>query len=153
SWNVTGYYENAFYTEPFKEVLLKNNYTQIDYATPAVFTHTFKLKAPLLTQGQVPYIAGGADTLGNWHTDRNLLLHKEENEDFWSIDVDLTGADFPVEYKYGIYDVRENRAIQFENGENRSFYDNIAPNKKTIVNDGFIRLADDTWKGAGVAIP
>ena len=153
SWNVTGYYENAFYTEPFKEVLLKNNYTQIEYATPEVFTHTFKIKTPLLTQGQVPFIAGGADALGNWNADSNLLLHKAESEDFWSIDVDLTGANFPIEYKYGVYDVSENRMIQFENGENRSFYDSIAPNKKTIVNDGFIHLADNTWRGAGVAIP
>ncbi len=29
----------------------------------------------------------------------------------------------------------------------------MAPNKHTIVNDGFVRLPADTWKGAGVAIP
>jgi 4-alpha-glucanotransferase len=31
--------------------------------------------------------------------------------------------------------------------------DAVAPGKHTIVNDGFVRLPADTWKGAGVAIP
>ncbi|TKK67824.1 4-alpha-glucanotransferase [Ilyomonas limi] len=153
SWNVPGYYENAFYTEPFKAVLLKNNYTQTAYTAPVIYTHTFKIKAPLLAQGQVPFIAGGIDALGNWNADETLLLHKGENEDFWSIAIDLTNANFPIEYKYGVYDVKEGKAVQYENGENRTFFDTIAPNKKTIVNDGFIRLPANTWKGAGVAIP
>lgn len=153
SWNVTGYYENVFYTEPFKDILLKDNYTPTEYATPAAYTHTFKVKAPLLTQGQVPYISGNSEALGNWGANKNLLLHKAVGEDFWSVDVDLTSAHFPIEYKYGVYDVRTNSVVQFENGDNRSFYDTTAPNKKTIVNDGFIRLPDDTWKGTGVAIP
>ena len=110
SWNVTGYYENAFYTEPFKEVLLKNNYTQIEYTTPEIFTHTFKIKAPLLTQGQVPFIAEAALML--WEFGMQIVIcccTEQKVEDFWSIDVDLTGADFPIEYKYGVYDVRESR--------------------------------------------
>jgi len=32
-------------------------------------------------------------------------------------------------------------------------HDAVAPGKHTVVNDGFIRLPADTWKGAGVAIP
>ncbi|MEF3019434.1 hypothetical protein V3478_33295, partial [Pseudomonas aeruginosa] len=27
AWNFAGYYENAFYTEPFQKVLLKNHFT------------------------------------------------------------------------------------------------------------------------------
>ncbi len=153
SWNVTGFYENAFYTEPFKEVLLKNNYTPVEYATQDTFTHTFKLKAPLLAQGQVPYITGNTEGLGNWIANKSLLLHKAADEDAWWVDVDLTAANFPIAYKYGVYDLRQDTPVLFEEGENRSFFDAVSPNKKSIVNDGFIRLPANTWKGTGVAIP
>ena len=29
AWNHAGYYNNAFYTEPFQNVLLKNNLTEV----------------------------------------------------------------------------------------------------------------------------
>ncbi len=153
SWNVTGYFENAFYTEPFKEVLLKNNYTKTEYATPAAYTHTFKVKAPLLTQGQVVYISGNIEALSNWEADKSLLLHKKQDEDFWTIDVNLAAAQFAFDYKYGVYDVRADKVVAIENGENRTLYDTLSPSKKTIVNDGFVRLPNNTWKGAGIAIP
>ena len=38
-------------------------------------------------------------------------------------------------------------------GNNRLVYDSAERNKVTILHDGFIHLPNDTWKGAGVAIP
>ena len=58
SWNGAGFFENAFYTEPFQQVLLKANHTEVRVASPATATHTFKVKAPLLDQGPDPLPAG-----------------------------------------------------------------------------------------------
>ena len=58
-----------------------------------------------------------------------------------------------MQYKYGVYDVEHAKFVRFEDGDNRILHDAVAPKKHTIVNDGFVRLPADTWKGAGVAIP
>ena len=52
SWNFAGYYSNAFYTEPFQNVLLKNNFTEVKTRQPKNFTHIFRIKAPLLKKGE-----------------------------------------------------------------------------------------------------
>lgn len=39
-WNYTGYTENPFYTEPFQEVLLKNNYTEVkNFNSQKIYTY------------------------------------------------------------------------------------------------------------------
>ncbi|MFY7899846.1 MAG: hypothetical protein ACOVNY_06655, partial [Chitinophagaceae bacterium] len=48
SRNHAGYYENAFYSVPFQQVLLKQIETLVPVITLNKFTHTFKVKAPLL---------------------------------------------------------------------------------------------------------
>lgn len=153
SWNHAGFYENAFYTEPFKDVLLKNNYTAVDIAEPSSFTHIFKVKAPLLNKGEVVCLAGNADVFGNWQTEQPILLNRKENEDYWTAKFDLSNILVPLAYKYGVYDINQKKFVRFESGKNRSLNAAAKENVETIVNDGFIVLPDNTWKGAGVAIP
>ncbi|MFZ9215414.1 MAG: 4-alpha-glucanotransferase, partial [Sediminibacterium sp.] len=62
-------------------------------------------------------------------------------------------ATFPIAYKYGIYDVVNKSFVVFENGNNRILEDAPSKDNTTIVNDGFTYLPNNTWKGAGVAIP
>ena len=52
SWNSAAFPENAFCTEPFKTVLLKNLRTEFQVPTPRQFTQTFRVKAPLLQPHQ-----------------------------------------------------------------------------------------------------
>ncbi len=153
SWNYAGALENAFYTEPFKKVLLQPNHTEVRLPTKPGATHTFKAKTPLLLKGQTLCLSGSCAALGNWNTAAPLLLNRTDGEDFLNVDVDLGREAFPIQYKYGVYDVEHKKFIRFEDGENRVLQDAVAPNKHTIINDGFVRLPADTWKGAGVAIP
>jgi 4-alpha-glucanotransferase len=153
AWNFAGYYENAFYTEPFKQVLLKNNYTPVKITPPTNFTHVFKVKAPLLEKGQTVFIAGNTREFGDWGNEEIILMNREENEDFYSVKLDLSKVSFPVVYKYGVYDTAAKKVIRFEDGNNRLLHDAFIKTKKTIVNDGFAILPSDTWKGAGVSIP
>ena len=153
SWNHAGAVENAFYTEPFKNVLLKANHTEVRIAAPLDATHTFKVKAPRLQKGQTLCILGKGTALGNWIPTAPLLLSRTAGEDFLSVQLDLGGESFPVSYKYGVYDLERGNFLRFEEGDNRMLHDAVAPGKHTVVNDGFVHLPADTWKGAGVAIP
>jgi 4-alpha-glucanotransferase len=151
SWNVAGFHENAFYTEPFQKVLLAGNFTEVKTTVPKNPTHTFHVKAPLLEKGQTLCLLGEGAILGNWQSP--LLLSRVAGENYFSVQLDLRGQNFPFAYKYGIFDVGKNSFARFEAGENRVLADNVAPNKHTLVSDGSVILPGDTWRGAGVAIP
>jgi 4-alpha-glucanotransferase len=153
SWNSAGAVENAFYTEPFKKVLLQPNHTEVRLPAKPGATHTFKVKAPLLLKGQALCLSGSCAALGGWSTTTPLFFNQTEEEDFLTAQIDLSRERFPIEYKYGVYDVAHGKFIRFEDGENRIINDAVAPKKHTFVNDGFVRLPADTWKGAGAAIP
>src|ERR1041385_7511830 len=155
SWNYAGAFENAFYTEPFKNVLLKHgkgiNASAADRNVGV--THTFKVKAPLLGPNQTLCLLGSAAALQNWNTTTPVTLRQNADDDFLSIPVDLSQAGFPLEYKYGVWDIESKTFVRFEDGPNRILSEKAAPHKHSIVNDGFAALPCTSWKGAGVAIP
>ena len=153
TWNHAGTIENAFYTKPFKEVFLKESVVPklITKAVESFTTHEFKVKCPLLKKDEVLFIAGAGKALGDWSTVSPLLLEKKGNWFFATID--LSDAVFPLNYKYGIYNNKENKFIDFETGENRILPYDTGKGELTILHDGFIRNNSTTWKGTGVAIP
>jgi len=153
AWNHAGYFENAFYTEPFSNVLLKENYTAVDIAKPAKTTHLFKIKAPLLTKGQTVAITGDAEAFGGWKKDSPVLLSRKPYEDQFTVAVDLSTASFPITYKYVVYDVESAKIVSYEDGSNRTLKNGTDKESFHIINDGFIVQPNNTWKGAGVSIP
>jgi 4-alpha-glucanotransferase len=153
SWNDAGAAENAFYTEPFKNVLLAGNFTKVDVPATANPTHTFRVKAPLLARGQTLCLLGDGAALGNWGIARPILLNRLADQNDLSVKLDLRSQSFPFTYKYGVFDVGKNIFVHYEDGANRTLNDIAMPKGHTLVNDGFVRLPADTWKGAGVAIP
>lgn len=153
SWNYAGYYENAFYTEPFLNVLLKENHTTLSLPAKETYTHTFKIKSPLLAKGQTVCLLGNTKALSNWDTAAPILLLRKQDENYYETRLDLSGEQFPLAYKYGVYDTEKKEFVRFEDGNNRILFDTVLPNKQTVVNDGFAMFPSTTWKGAGVAIP
>ncbi len=155
TWNHAGYFQNAFYTEPFQNVLLKNNFTEVKIKQPKKFTHIFKVKAPLLNKGETVCLFGSSKELGNWNELKPVLLSRKKDEDFFSVALDLSKIDVPLFFKYGIYNINKKKFIQLENDANRALYPAhvTTANKISIINDGFINMPVDSWKGAGVAIP
>jgi 4-alpha-glucanotransferase len=154
SWNWAGSVENAFLTQPFREILLKQEATSAA-KLPARYTHIFKIKAPLLKKYEVVCLLGHGIGLRNWDTAAPVLLQPEGN--WWTVRLDLSHDDFPLGYKYGVWNTQTNKFVGFEDGSNRSLYSTpqTADGQKRILilHDGFIRLPNDTWRGAGVAIP
>jgi 4-alpha-glucanotransferase len=151
TWNHAGEYENAFFTAPFNKVLLKQTVSTTKTKAPKNFTHVFKIKAPLLKKHEVVCLLGNREALHNWSRTHPVMLSKEGN--WWSVKLNLSGTSFPVAYKYGIFNTKENSFVVYENGDNRLAYECVPAHKLIILHDGFIHLPNNTWKGAGIAIP
>ena len=151
TWNHAGEFENAFFTTPFQKTLLDGTTPGGKPKSPKEVTHVFKVKAPLLQKNEVLCLTGTAAALSDWSTEKPLLMNKEDN--WWIFKADLSEENFPVAYKYGVYNKKERKFLHFESGNNRSLYKEPAKRKITIVHDGFAHLPNNTWKGAGVAIP
>jgi 4-alpha-glucanotransferase len=155
AWNHAGYFENAFYTEPFQNVLLKKNYTAVKVKEPKNFTHIFRVKTPLLAKGQTVCLLGASKETSEWNEAAPILLSSKQGDLFYSVSLDLSHVDLPLVYKYGVYDTENKKFIRYEDGNNRLLYHAhaAAQNKITVINDGFVRLPSASWKGAGVSIP
>lgn len=152
TWNHAGEYENAFFTAPFNNVLLKDNFPKGKPKVPHRYSHVFKVKAPLLHKHEVICLLGSDDALSNWSEENPILLSKEG--DWWIAYVNLSASGFPVAYKYGIYHTKDKTFRTYEAGDNRLLHgDNLDPHKLCILHDGFVRLPNNTWRGTGVAIP
>lgn len=153
SWNVPGYPENAFSTQPFRNVLLRGRGPAETARTTGRFTHHFRIKAPLLDPGQTLCLTGSAPELGSWNPVHGARLGRAPCEDCLSVQLDLSTAALPVEYKYAVVESASGTLIRFEEGPNRRL--DVHPGLKgcVILNDGFAVLPATPWRGAGVAIP
>jgi 4-alpha-glucanotransferase len=153
SWNDLGAVENVFFTEPFQHVLLRTKPEAVRVEPPVGATHWFQVKAPLLPQGQIICLLGGAPALGGWNQAAPVLLRRDAENGCFRARLDLAGATFPVAYKYGVYDVERKAFVRYEDGPNRALAEAAPPDGRVVVNDGFARWPNAPWRGAGVAIP
>lgn len=152
TWNHAGEFENAFFTAPFRNVLLPQATIGKKTKSFKTGTHIFRVKAPLLKKNEIICMLGSHPALGEWAEDRAVPFSKEG--DWWTCPLELpTGFGFPVAYKYGIYNIKESRFDGYEQGDNRILHGDSGPKQLTVIHDGFAHLPNNTWKGAGVAIP
>ncbi len=155
--NHAGEFENVFYSDPFQQVLL-NDHIRSKAKQPKKFTHLFKVKAPCspVTKWCACWVIPAKQR--NWDVEAPVLLNRENG--WWSVKLSLPREDFPLSYKYGVYDTKEQRFVRYESGDNRILYGVQGPSGDeegqqivTILHDGFVHLPNDTWKGAGVSLP
>jgi 4-alpha-glucanotransferase len=151
TWNHAGEYENVFYTAPFRNVLLPAKSRRSKKSIGDKITHVFRVKAPLLSRHEQLYLSGAGHALGDWSEKKAVPMKKEGN--WWTVSLNLSGEDFPLAYKYGFGREDQDGSIQYEAGENRWLHAPSSSEKLVISHDGFIHAPNNTWKGAGVAIP
>jgi len=151
TWNPAGEFENAFYTDPFQEILLKEQETRTKTKAVKNVTHYFKVKAPLLEKHEVVCLLGSNKALADWNEEEPVLLHRENN--WYTVKLHLPKESFPIQYKYGVYNIKSKSFVRFETGENRWLHGDALVNTLTILHDGFVRLPNATWRGAGVVLP
>ncbi|MFN0173634.1 MAG: 4-alpha-glucanotransferase [Saprospiraceae bacterium] len=153
-FNPMGLLENVFTTQPFRsrEVLsVEKTPTKHSLAR-----HVFRVKAPLLKADEEICLLGHGKALRNWDTAAPILL--KNTGAWWETRLDLSEEEFPLSYKYGVWNARTNKFLGFEEGGNRPIYAgqslvSSVQRPKSFLNDNFARLPLPTWKGAGVAIP
>jgi 4-alpha-glucanotransferase len=153
SWNDLGAVENVFFTEPFRKVLLRPDNEQTGAGSSVGATHFFRVKAPLLPKGQTLCLLGSAGALGGWNPAAAVRLRRCADSGCFSAELDLASGPFPVTYKYGVYDVEKSAFVRYEDGPNRLLAEAAPPDTQVFVNDGFARMRDPLWRGAGVAVP
>ncbi|HOA37519.1 MAG TPA: 4-alpha-glucanotransferase [Flavihumibacter sp.] len=149
TWNYPGEFENAFYSAPFQEILLPEHKPKKAKANKKA-TQVFNVKAPLLGKQEQLCICGSGPELGDWNTDHAVLMQPEGN--WWTVALSIPKESLPISYKYGVYNHNSKKFKYFEAGENRQLFGD-ADNTTTIVHDGFAHFLNNTWRGAGVAIP
>lgn len=151
TWNHAGEFENAFYTDPFQQILLKENETITKAKAVKLYTHVFKVKSPLLKKNEVICLLGSSKETGGWNEQQPILMHRDGN--WWTARLNLPRETFPIHYKYGVYNTKTKTFVRYEDGANRALLGDGITKSLTIVHDGFTWLPNNTWKGAGVAIP
>ncbi|MFM2361308.1 MAG: hypothetical protein RLZZ316_210 [Bacteroidota bacterium] len=151
TWNHSGEFENAFFSAPFQKTLLAANDIKTKAKLPKQFTHKFHVKAPLLQKHELICLIGSGKSLGNWTTEHPVLLTKEGV--WWTVQLNMPREDFPLNYKYGIYNTKDKKFIGFEDGNNRALFGDAQKNKLTVLHDGFVHIPNNTWKGSGVSVP
>jgi 4-alpha-glucanotransferase len=151
TWNHAGEFENAFYTAPFQQTLLKQNKNTVKAKAVKSFTHILKVKAPLLKKDEVLCVSGTGKILKDWNLDSPQLMHLDGN--WWVCKINFPKESFPVAYKYGVYDIKKKIFVRFETGDNRMLYGDAVKKKISILHDGFAHLPNNTWRGTGIAIP
>ena len=149
-WNYAGEFENAFFTQPFTQTLLKPKPNKSKAKTVKTATHIFKVKAPLLQPNEVVCLLGTDDKLGGWDEKKAILLSREGN--WFTAALDMSAVHFPVWYKYGVWNTTTNSFVRYETGANRVLH-GIGKRQLTLLHDGFAGLPNNTFRAAGVAIP
>ena len=152
TWNSPGSIENVFLTAPFEEVLLHHDHFTANSKSTEKYTHLFKVKMPMLKSNEAICIIGDCDVLGNWSTSKPVVMSQTE-KNWWTAEVDLSKVKKDVHYKYGVYDPEDKQFRYLESGSDRTAP--VINSKKTFVqlSDGFVQIANKSWKGAGVGLP
>jgi 4-alpha-glucanotransferase len=150
TWCSAGTEDYAFETKAFAGMVPKRHALKRD-ATEG--NHEFQLRMAAVPPGQAVCVLGSAPELGLWSLEKPVIL-SEVSENVWRASVDFR-SDYPVEYKYGLYDLTTRKVVDIELWENRSIDAHyLSESQKTRISDeGYRRKPDALFRGAGVALP
>ena len=133
-------------------------------------TILFRVSAPQLKAGQQVAVCGSHPSIGSWNTSRYLPMEYAGDGE-WQLSVNAQGWLLPIEYKYVVVDSHTHELVSWEEGDNRvigvgclvvddSNSQHPTPNTQhlsdgqvLVLYGGHLRLAEETWRAAGVAIP
>lgn len=122
---------------------------------PQSYTKGLVLKAyaPQLGSRYALGIVGNQAILGNWNIQESQLLSNLHHPE-WQIELDYNYIQFPLEYKFVLYDTKEKRGVEWETNHNRYLSNPyIKANETYVVGDQYTSFNLAPWRGTGVAIP
>ena len=155
-------YSAAYQTTQGRLASQKSKANSLEVLRLPLFRRTilFRVSAPQLKAGQLVAICGSHPAIGSWNTSRYLAMEYAGDGD-WMLTVNAQGWLLPIEYKYVVVDSHTHELVAWEDGENRLVsIDSVDGNTNEIPDGqvlvlygGHMRLAEETWRAAGVAIP
>lgn len=156
NWRNPAADEKAFYTTSFLNVIMKpGKNKQVLKRVKAKKIVQFNIEVPRINSNSKVCILGNQDKLGNWDRTKALILDCDDQFPLWSGQLAAANLKFPIEYKFGIWDLEKQEAITLEEGDNRYFAGLPELNDQFLyikVDSGF-RYPLGLWKGVGVSVP
>lgn len=140
------------YSSAFTDCLLSRNGTPIPLK---IYSKNILIKAycPRLSGNYALAVCGNQPALGNWNPDKALLMSDKFLPE-WQIVLDASSLQFPLEYKFILYNLKENRAEGWESNPNRYLPSPVLNEQETLViSDRYVYFDLPLWKGAGTVIP
>lgn len=115
-------------------------------------TVLFRVSAPQLTKGQTLALIGSHPALGAWSAARYLLM-EYVGQGEWMLSVNVDAVQLPIEYKYVVVAEDTHELLCWEEGDNRIVEGNVADGEVLVLSREPLRLAEKTWRAAGVVVP
>lgn len=142
--------ESPFFTAAFSDCFFKRkkSKTQVPSATANLI---IRLNCPQIESNRHIAIVGNQDALGNWDETRKVRLN-DAGFPVWSIALNASKLNFPLEYKYVIVDTETDKVLAWDAAPNRVVTSVDKKEMTVVTNEHFIRTIP-SWKGTGVAIP
>lgn len=149
--------KDAWYEFWQKPIFTETNYPKIGthqrWQSVKDVKQVFRIQVPALMHDEELIALGDAPELGYWEPSQGIKLQQcGPNEWFFALKAPLSGR--VMEYKYALRTKGSDRINYIEYGSNRtSYFEWEGYNDIEIVNDGQIRIAEQFWKGGGIAVP
>lgn len=116
-------------------------------------TIMFRVSAPQINEGQAVAVCGSHPSLGGWSVSRYMKM-TYVGRTIWTLTMNVDALYSDIEYKYIVVDESSHELLQWEGGENRHVeVGEMSDGEVVVLDDGTLRMAEETWKGAGVAVP
>ncbi|NDW11727.1 4-alpha-glucanotransferase [Bacteroides sp. 214] len=141
-----------FYSSAFTESLLAHHHRSatVEHHSKNIL---FKVQAPRINNNCCLAICGNQELLGNWNPDKALPM-SDANFPEWQITLNASTLNYPLEYKFVLYNLQEQRAEMWESQSNHILDDPHLRKEETLVLATQQLYFDlPVWKGAGVAVP
>ena len=109
------------------------------------------IRAPQVMAGHRLCVSGDHPLLGEWAPARARVM-SGSHYPVWELDLPAEEFSASMEFKFGLWDERQRRLVQWETGPNRLFHGAPPGAASLAVNYEHYRHSEE-WRGAGVAIP
>ena len=150
------------YSSAYQTTVHGHQGEQVEALRLPLFRRTiiFRVSAPQLKAGQMVAVCGSHPAIGSWNTSRYLPMEYAGNGECL-LTVNAQGWLLPIEYKYVVVDGHTHELMAWEEGDNRSVpvssadgsTNDIPDGQVLVLFGGHLRLAEETWRAAGVVIP